>query len=111
MTGIVEELSPQAFCELWPEERRDLVQLLDIREPQEVTLASLPSSTQIPMSQIPARLGDLDPRRPIVVMCHSGQRSRHVAAFLLANGFERVYNLEGGIDAWSTQIDPGVPRY
>ena len=105
------ELSPRAFLERWPEERRGEVQLLDVREPQELALASLPRATHISMQQIPVRLDELDAKRPIVVMCHSGQRSRHVAAFLLANGFEQVYNLSGGIDAWSSEIDPGLPRY
>jgi len=111
VTGIVEELSPRAFLERWPEERRDEVQLLDVRETQELALASLPRAAHISMQQIPARLDELDATRPIVVMCHSGQRSRYVAAFLLANRFEQVFNLTGGIDAWSTQIDPSVPRY
>jgi len=63
------------------------------------------------MREIPGRLPELDRDRPIVVMCHSGVRSRHVAAFLLANGFEQVFNLDGGIDAWSTDVDPELPRY
>jgi rhodanese-related sulfurtransferase len=111
VAGIVEELSPRAFCERWPEEHPDRVQLLDVREPEELALVSLPRAAHIPMMELPARLNELDPTRPVVVMCHSGQRSRHVAAFLLANGFEQVYNLSGGIDAWSAEIDPGLPRY
>jgi rhodanese-related sulfurtransferase len=111
MVDAVEELAPRSFCELWPEERRDRVQLLDVREPPELALVSLPRSVNIPMQQVPARLGELDPSRPVVVICHTGQRSRRVAAFLMANGFERVYNLTGGIDAWSTDLDPELPRY
>jgi rhodanese-related sulfurtransferase len=63
------------------------------------------------MREIPARLADLDRTVPLVVMCHSGGRSRRVAEFLLGNGFSQVFNLKGGIDAWSTEIDPQVPRY
>ena len=111
MSRTVEELSPRSFCELWPEENRSHVQLLDVREPVELQLASLPGVVHIPMREVPTRLDDLDRKKPIVVVCHSGQRSRHVAGFLLANGFERVYNLAGGIDAWSVDIDPKLPRY
>lgn len=111
MAGVVEELSPRAFCELWPQAQQDRVQLLDVREPQELAIASLARARHIVMRQIPSRLDELDPTLPVVVMCHTGRRSRQVAGFLLANGFEQVYNLTGGIDAWSTEIDPGLPRY
>ena len=63
------------------------------------------------MREIPARLAELDADKPLVVMCHSGGRSRRVAEFLLGNGFTNVFNLKGGIDAWSTQLDSRVPRY
>lgn len=104
MIGEVEELSPSSFIERWPAEQRGEVQLLDVREHDELAHASLPGTVHIPMQEVPARLVELDPRRPIVVMCHSGYRSRNVAAFLLANGFEQVYNLAGGIRAWSIEL-------
>lgn len=89
--------------------------LLDVREPWEIALASIrvPEAPTlcIPMQQIPARLGELDPARPIVCVCHHGMRSAQVAAFLLRHGFDDVINLAGGIDAWSAQVDPAVPRY
>jgi len=56
-------------------------------------------------------LQELSSDATVVVMCHSGGRSRRVAEFLLASGFNHVFNLSGGIDAWSQQIDPAVPRY
>ena len=111
MSRAIEELSPRSFCERWPDEHRTDVQLLDVREPAELDIAPLPNAVHIPMLEVPMRLDELDHERPIVVVCHSGQRSRHVAGFLLANGFERVYNLAGGIDAWSVDIDPKLPRY
>jgi rhodanese-related sulfurtransferase len=109
--AAVEELTPSAFAERWTGDGDGNVQLVDVREPVELAMASLPWANHIPMAQIPHRLAELDPARPIVVMCHSGQRSRYVAAYLLANGFEHVYNLRGGIDAWSTELDPELPRY
>jgi rhodanese-related sulfurtransferase len=89
--------------------------LLDVREPWEVDTAAirLPGvkSKHIPLSQIPQRLGELDASQSIVCICHHGVRSLQVVAFLQRQGFESVYNLAGGIDAWSVEVDPAVPRY
>ena len=108
----VPELSPTEFVERWPDYARgDAVVLLDVREHVELTLASVAGAMHIPMREIPARLAELDHDKTLVVMCHSGGRSRRVADYLLANGFLTVFNLKGGIDAWSTQLDSHVPRY
>jgi len=85
--------------------------LLDVREHDELAIAAVDGALHIPMREVPARLAELDPAKPLVVMCHSGGRSRRVAEFLKGNGFPNVFNLNGGIDAWSTQIDSRVPRY
>lgn len=92
-------------------ERADAFILLDVREPDEVATASLAGATLVPMAEIPARAGELSRESPIVVMCHGGYRSARVAQYLRANGFANVANLAGGIDAWSAEIDPAVPRY
>jgi rhodanese-related sulfurtransferase len=64
------------------------------------------------MGEVPGRVAELPRDRPIVVMCHHGVRSAHVVAYLReAHGFEQVVNLSGGIDAWSCDVDPRVPRY
>ena len=111
MTGVP-ELTPIAFLERWStDELGTDVVLLDVREPAELELASLTGATHIPMNDVPRRLVELDAAKPIVVMCHSGGRSRRVAEFLLDRGFADVFNLSGGIDAWSEQVDPQVPRY
>ena len=108
----IPELSPTDFRKRWPvAQHADEVTLLDVREPVELTLAALDGAQHIPMREIPARLAELDRNKPLVVMCHSGTRSRRVAEYLAANGFEQVFNLKGGIDAWSEEIDPQVPRY
>lgn len=99
----------QRHCALTP------TVLLDVREPWEIEVAALhlegTASRRIPMSQIPDRLAELDPSQSIVCICHHGVRSRQVVAFLERQGFESVYNLAGGIDAWSALVDPSVPRY
>jgi rhodanese-related sulfurtransferase len=108
----VPELSPTEFAARWPNYARgDEVVLLDVREHDELAIAAVAGALHIPMREIPARLAELDPAKPLVVMCHSGGRSRRVAEFLKGNGFPNVLNLNGGIDAWSTQIDSRVPRY
>ncbi len=109
---VVPELTPAQFRERWPEapDSSDVV-FLDVREPQEFTVASIAGSLHIPMREIPGRLEELDSEKPIVVICHVGARSRQVAGFLLTSGFKNVFNLSGGIDAWSLEIDPLVPRY
>jgi len=85
--------------------------VLDVREPWEIKLASLPGTLNIPLNEVPARLGELDPHATLVVMCHAGGRSRRAAEFLSARGFTHVANLAGGIDAWSRDIDPDLPTY
>ena len=89
--------------------------LLDVREAWEVALASIriegASTLHIPMGEIPARLREIDTTRPVVCICHHGMRSAQVVAFLGREGLSPVYNLSGGIEAWSTEVDASVPRY
>jgi rhodanese-related sulfurtransferase len=85
--------------------------LLDVREAWELATAAIPGASHVPMGEVPARLGELDPARTTVVFCHHGGRSAQVAMYLERNGFTDVINLAGGIDAWSQVIDPAVPRY
>lgn len=89
----------------------DAVVLLDVRMPEELELASLPGALNIPLDQLPRRLAELNPAAPIVVLCHHGVRSEMAGRLLERNGFADVAHLSGGIDAWSQDIDPRVPRY
>jgi rhodanese-related sulfurtransferase len=89
--------------------------VLDVREPDELRIASVQAQgfdlLTIPMGIVPLRLSELDPAQPIACLCHHGGRSMRVAAFLQGNGFEQVANIAGGIDAWSSELDPGIARY
>lgn len=85
--------------------------LLDVREDDEVALCHISGSLHIPMNLIPLRNNELPDDVPIVVYCHHGIRSMNVARYLEHLGFDNLYNLSGGIDAWSQQIDPNVARY
>ena len=85
--------------------------LLDVREPDELATAALAWARAIPMREVPARLAELPRDKPIVCMCHHGGRSERVTGFLNENGYPNAVNLAGGIDEWSNEIDPSVPRY
>ena len=85
--------------------------LLDVRENEELAIASLDGVLHIPMSALLERVEEIPNDKPIVVMCHLGGRSAQVQGWMLQNGFENVLNLDGGITAWSAHIDPNMPRY
>jgi rhodanese-related sulfurtransferase len=107
---MIEELSPGQFIERRAQ-GADMT-LLDVREDWETKLAPVPSrNVHIPMGQIADRLNELDPKKTTVVICRSGGRSLEVARFLSTQGFGSVFNLGGGILAWSRDVDPQIPQY
>ena len=87
--------------------------LVDVRQPWEHDTAALPGSILLPLDQLPARFGEVEPPDGalIVVYCHHGIRSQSGAALLRQAGFPDVASLAGGIDAWSRLVDARVPRY
>ncbi len=85
--------------------------IIDVREPWEYDIAHLPVSTLIPLSTLAARASDLDPSRSYALLCHHGMRSEMAANWLLQHGFARLINIDGGIDAWSMDVDSTLPRY
>lgn len=89
------------------------VYLLDVRLPVEHEFVALPGSTLVPLQELTTRLSEVQPGQgdKLVVYCHHGVRSWHAAVFLEQQGFLNVYSLEGGIDAWSLDVDAGVRRY
>ena len=102
-------LTPRELV-LWIENGEDLV-LLDVREVDEWDLCHITGSVLVPMSEISTRHVELDPKRPIVCICHHGIRSGHVAALLARLDFACVYNLQGGIERWAIDVDRSMPRY
>ncbi|MBI4465623.1 MAG: molybdopterin-synthase adenylyltransferase MoeB [Acidobacteria bacterium] len=92
-------------------DRNDDFFLLDVREPHEVQICSIPGSRLIPLGQLPARVHELNSADEIVAYCRSGQRSGKAVDFLKTSGFRKIKNLRGGILAWSNEVDPSVPRY
>jgi rhodanese-related sulfurtransferase len=100
-------------------EQSEVLVILDVREDDERAFCSLPIPANaihlhVPMGSIPSQfesIRDASRSRPIVVYCHLGMRSMAVAQWLAGRGVQDVHNLEGGIDAWSTEVDPSLPRY
>ncbi len=85
--------------------------LLDVRRDDEVDIGTLTGAVHVPMHELTERVGELDPASETVVFCHHGVRSLSATAFLRTLGFRNVRSLAGGIDRWSSVIDPSVPRY
>lgn len=95
-------------------ERRDQKRphvLIDVREPDEHATAKIEGSLLIPLGQLMGRAGEIPKDREVIVHCHHGGRSAQAVRWLLQNGVKDAKNLDGGIDAWSCEIDPEVPRY
>jgi rhodanese-related sulfurtransferase len=110
MSDVMKEISATEAARLLQENPADTL-LLDVREHAELDIASVGSATHIPMGEIPARHAELDKNQTLVCMCHHGGRSAQVAGYLESQGFTKVINLAGGIEAWSTSVDPEVARY
>jgi rhodanese-related sulfurtransferase len=107
---MIKDMTPREFVDRRAGGRE--MTLLDVREDWETTLAPVPTDIlHIPMGRIADRLAELDPARETVVICRSGGRSLEVARFLADHGFAEVYNLSGGILAWSRDLDPRIPQY
>ncbi len=92
------------------EKEADFV-LLDVREPVEWEICSLPNSVRIPKGEVRKRLEEIDTTKDVIVYCRSGVRSGAIANFLRDVGFDRARNMRGGIRAWANEIDPTMPVY
>jgi len=107
------EIGPREYRARWSEtdEQSGRVILLDVREDHELAVARLPQAHHVPMGEVPARIGELDASKPLVVLCRSGGRSAQVGRYLEQHGFSDVYNLTGGINAWAEELDPTLTIY
>lgn len=118
---VEEERAPSASGEVSPEDLRDLMarpgprefRLIDVREEDEFQICRLEWAELIPLAELPEqaprRLVDKD--RPLVVYCHHGMRSQKACEWLRRMGYEYVFNLTGGIEAWANRVEPGMKRY
>lgn len=112
---MIDQIPPAALAQWFAQDPSAPAVLVDVREPWERETASVTPEgftlVAIPMNEIPARIAELDPAQRIACLCHHGARSLRVASFLQHHGFEHLANITGGIEAWSHESDPAVPRY
>jgi rhodanese-related sulfurtransferase len=107
----MKQITPVALAAWLSDASRSKPLLLDVREPWEHQTARIEGSKLVPLGEVATRLGELDQGQEVVAICHHGGRSMQVAMFLEKNGFSKVHNLSGGMDAWSKSVDPTVPVY
>jgi adenylyltransferase/sulfurtransferase len=107
-TVSVPEITPKQLKQRL--DRGDDIYILDVREPHEYQICNL-NGHLIPLGDLPKRVSELDSSREIVAHCRSGKRSGEAVEFLTKAGFHKIWNLKGGILAWSDEVDPSVPKY
>jgi rhodanese-related sulfurtransferase len=106
-----------ANIEIAPREAKDLLALpenilfVDVREKWEYDTAHIEGSTLIPLREVPGNLAVFERADGVVLFCHHGMRSLDAAAWLRSQGVENARSMTGGIDRWSVEIDPRIPRY
>ena len=107
----MQQISPAQLKAWLDDAGEDKPVLLDVREPWEFQHCRIAGAQSMPMGSVPARVQELDPEVPTVVICHHGMRSMQVAMYLQQQGFSKLYNLGGGVAAWAAQVDPAMPTY
>lgn len=108
MTDGIQEITPKDLKAR--QDRGDNLFILDVREPHEYQICNL-NGTLIPLGQLPLRVSELDSSQEMVVHCRSGKRSADAIQFLQKAGFKKLWNLKGGVLAWSDEVDPSMPKY
>jgi rhodanese-related sulfurtransferase len=107
----MQQLTAAQLKEWLDDPARDKPVLIDVREPWELDVCRIEGVKPLPMRSIPARFLELKRDAETVVICHHGARSYQVCMFLEQQGFGRLYNLHGGMAAWSRDVDPSTPTY
>ena len=107
------EVSPESVAAWLDLPENDRPRLIDCREAEELAICQIPGHEWVPLGEFPARLEMLttQPERGVVIYCHHGMRSLRAALFLRSKGFENAFSMHGGIDLWTTRVDPETPRY
>jgi rhodanese-related sulfurtransferase len=105
---MLEDLSPQEFRDNLTKDGNTLI---DVREKWELDICKIEGAVNMPMSSIMETFSDLSPEFSYSLYCHHGIRSMQVANFLLSKGFSSLFNLRGGIDAWSREVDDSIEQY
>jgi len=92
-------------------DNKDDFLLIDVREPSEIEISKIKESIHIPMAEIPNNIDQINSNKLVIVMCISGSRSANVCKYLIQNGFQDIYNLNGGIIKWALEIDSDMLIY
>ena len=106
---MIKSISPKDAKKLI--EQNSSLKLIDVREPWEHNRAKLENSQLIPLKEFPNHIDKFELKDSFLIYCHHGTRSFYACAYMMQQGFKEVYNLEGGIDAWSRQVDNSIPKY
>lgn len=107
----MKQISPMGLKEWLDDEARPNPVLLDVRETAEHQICKIEGSLLMPMHLIPLKIAELSKEDEIVTICHHGMRSGQVAQFLLQNGFNKILNLQGGVEYWAISVDNTMQRY
>jgi rhodanese-related sulfurtransferase len=110
-TELIAQIAPADLASWRADPARPAPVIVDVREPWEFERCHIEGSLPVPLAQLAARRSELPADRDLVLVCHHGSRSQQAAAWLAQNGFPKVNNLRGGVEAWALEVDPAMPRY
>jgi rhodanese-related sulfurtransferase len=108
---LIPQIAPVELARWRADAARSPPLLVDVREPWEFEYCRIEGSLSIPLGEIMRRHTELPREHALVMVCHHGRRSQHAAMLLAGAGFERVHNLQGGVEAWATEVEPTMKRY
>jgi rhodanese-related sulfurtransferase len=108
---LIPQLAPAELARWRADTSREAPLLVDVREPWEFEYCRIDGSVSIPLGELGRRHAELPRERPLVMVCHHGRRSQHAAMLLAGAGFSNTHNLQGGVEAWAAEVDPGMKRY
>ena len=108
---MIPQLGPDELRRWQTDPERSPPVLIDVREPWEFEYCRIEGSMLIPLGELPARIDELPAKRPLVIVCHHGNRSWYAAVMLEQAGFADVFNLRGGVEAWAVDVEPTMKRY
>lgn len=108
---MIPEITPKELAAWRADAARAAPALIDVREPWEFQHCRIEGAELVPLGQLVGRLDELPRDRPLVIVCHHGNRSGVATDFLRRAGFDDVFNLAGGVERWAVDVDPAMPRY
>lgn len=108
---MIDELAPEALQQWMADATRVAPIVIDVRDDWELEICKLPGARSVPMHEVAERLDEIPRDHDLVLVCHHGMRSLHIARFLAESGYTRLFNLSGGIAAWAETVDPAMPVY